>query len=115
MEAAKTKAGNDWQKFKSDSDTSIIEMNKQVAELNEKVVKAKDSAKVGLKVQLKAISEKISEQNEKLRRRSLQFEADMKTFDEKVVSQNESFEREFKRDMDELGAAIKNLFNDNVK
>ncbi len=115
IESAKNKAGKDWQKFKFDSDASIIEMNKQVAELNEKIIKANDSAKSGLKVQLTAISEKIGEQNEKLRVRGVQFEADMKTFDESVVSRNESFKREFKHDMDELGTAIKNLFNDNVK
>ncbi len=115
IEAVKTKVSNDWQKFKSDSDASIIEMNKQIAELYEKIGKAKDSAKAGLKVQLAAISEKISEQKEKLNRKSLQMEADLKKFDENLISRNESFQREFQRDMNELGTAIKNLFKDNVK
>lgn len=115
IEAAKIRAANDWQKFKADSDASIAEMNKQVAKLNEEVVKVNNSAKAELKVQLTAISEKISERNEALRQRSVQFEADLKKFDETVISKNESFQREFKRDMDELGTAIKNLFKDNVK
>ena len=97
------------------SDSTIADMEKQIKELKEKIAKADKNAREKLTSDLTKAEEKLNVQKEKLKQKSIEFEAEVKNFDESVVAKSEAFKREFKHDMDELGTSIKDLFKDNVK
>ena len=112
---AKENATKEWQKFKMASENEITAIENQTKELEYKISKAGKKEKLKLRIQLDNGKQKLNEQKQKLIKRNSEFQTDIKRFDESVAEKNESFKREFKHDMEKVGATLKDLFKDNVK
>lgn len=112
---AKKKATEDWNEFKASSEQQIVVLENQSREVEDKISAAEKKEKYKLNAEWKKTMQKLKDQREKLTQRNTEFETDMKNFDDSMVTKNESFKREFKHDMDELGAAFKDLFKNTVK
>jgi len=112
---AKRKAIADWQTFKNESDSVTAAIDEQVLDLKAKIAKANDKKKAKLNSELDKLEQNLNEQKAKLEQTSAAFEADLRTFNETMITKHESFKREFKHDNEELSAALKDLFKDNVK
>ena len=52
---------------------------------------------------------------EKLEQRDLEFKQDVIGFNESAKANEQEFEREFKHDMDELAAALKGFFKNDIE
>jgi len=114
-DTAKANAIANWESFKNQSETAINGMEKDVAILEAKIVKAADAAKKSLKADLEKTKIKVDELKVKLKKRNAEFEIDIAKFDAIATAKNQSFQREFKHDLNELGSAIKDLFKNNVE
>jgi len=114
-DSAKAAAISGWQIFKNASDSAINGMEKETNALEAKLARANGKEKEKIKTDLNTTKEKLHSLKMRLEQRNIDFENDLKKFDATVASKNQSFEREFKHDMNELGAAFKDLFKDNVK
>jgi DNA anti-recombination protein RmuC len=115
LREAKIKAVEYWNQFKSESDSTIAVMEKQVKELREKIASENKKGKEKLNSDLNKVGQKINLQKEKLKKRNAEFEANLKKVDESVAAKNESFKREFKHDLEGISSTLKDLFKDNVK
>lgn len=111
----KTKTIADWNKFKTESDSTIAGLEKEGKDIRQKITKENNREKAKLNSDLTKEEQRLTVQKEKLKKRNVEFQADLKSFDESVVKKQDSFKREFKHDMDEIGTAFKDLFKDNVK
>lgn len=109
------KAIADWKTFKHESDSLIVDLEKQGKELRQKITKATNREKEKLNNDLTKDEEKLKVEKEKLIKKNTEFEAELKNFNESVVKKNESFKREFNHDIHEIGTAFNDLFKDNVK
>ncbi|WP_147299218.1 hypothetical protein [Winogradskyella eximia] len=113
-EEIKTTVKADWQKFKTASEATIENTEKEIAALRLKISKANDNEKERLTTALDKLEQKNIELKEKLAQRSKKFKEDMITFNETAKANEQKFEREFTHDTNELGTALKDLFKDNV-
>ncbi len=114
-DSAKAAAIADWKNFKSESDTAVAVMDRKVAALEAKMVKANKEEKEKLRANLNKTKEQLDTLKQHLRERNTAFENEVSKFDATVTSKNQSFKREFKHDMDQLGTAFNDLFKDNVQ
>jgi ATPase subunit of ABC transporter with duplicated ATPase domains len=114
-EAAKAKETAEWKSFQNESDSTINSAENDLKKMEVKVEKASKKDKQKMKMKYEKAKSDLSILREKLQKRNIEFENDIKSFDEKVSQKNQSFKREFKHDMGELGNSIKDLFKDNVK
>ena len=114
-DSAKAAAISNWKTFKNESDSAVVAMEREATKLDEKIAKANTKEKEKLKAYLNNTKEKLHALKIKLQQRNIEFENNKEKFDIIIASKNQSFEREFKHDINELGTAFKDLFNDNVK
>jgi uncharacterized protein HemX len=97
-EVRREATAEEWNEFKSETDLKIEKNETRIAELKEKIKKQGKS--------LDALYEKKVDQ---LEQKNRDLKAKMETYGESKHSDWESFKREFNHDMDELGAAFKDL------
>jgi glutathione S-transferase len=114
-DSAKAAAIADWKSFKSESDTAVAVMDRKVAMLEAKMVKANKEEKEKLRANLDNTKKQLNTLKQHLKERNTAFENEVSKFDATVTSKNQAFQREFRHDMDQLGNAFKDLFKDNVK
>ncbi len=114
-EAAKARETAEWNSFKNQSDSTIAVAENDLKKMEIKVEKASKKDKQKMKVQYEKAKSDLSVMREKLQKRNIEFENDIKDFDDNISQKNQSFKREFNHDMNALGNSIKDVFKDNVK
>ncbi|SDS24570.1 hypothetical protein SAMN05216503_2440 [Polaribacter sp. KT25b] len=111
----KTAVKANWEQFKTSSDLAIENTEKQIEVLRTKIANANKSEKEKLTKALDKLEQKNKELKEKLAKRGKEFKENMIDFNESAKENEQKFEREFTHDMNELGAALKDLFKNNVQ
>lgn len=114
-DTAKARNRANWEEFKKESENQIALMENQLQDLNIKIGNAKQEEKARLQSSYDKTSAKLKEMKENLNQRNIEFEKNMDQMDESMTEKNESFKREFKHDMNDLGASFRDLFKNNVK
>lgn len=114
-EEVKAKATADWQKFKTESESEIVDMENQAKVLRKKIAEASTNEKIKLNKDLDKLNQKIADQKEKLAKKNAEFEAEISKVNDSITAKNETFKREFKHDSKELSTSLKDFFKDNVK
>jgi len=114
-DTAKSNIKANWQSFRQTSDSAIAKMERKVATLERKIATANNTTKATLQTEVDKTKKKLQDVRKKLNKENDAFENDLNRIDATVESKNESFKQEFKRDMDQLGTAFKDLFKDNIK
>jgi hypothetical protein len=114
-EAAKAKQVAEWTYFKTEADSSIASMQNDLEKMGVRIEKASEKNKQKMKADYAKAESNVAALREKLRQQNVEFENDMERFDDNASEKTQSFKREFKRDMDDLGKSLKDLFTDNVK
>lgn len=114
-EAVNAKEKAEWTYFKSEADSTLVSIEKDLKRLQVTIEKADKKDKEKLKATYAKSKDNIRVLKEKLHKRDLEFEKDIKNLDSIILVKNQSFKREFKHDIDELGKSFKDLFRNNVK
>jgi DNA anti-recombination protein RmuC len=114
-EAAKEKEIAEWNSFKSEADSSITAIEKDLTNWGAQIEKDGKKDKQKLKTDYEKAKNDLQTLKEKLHTRNVEFKNDMNTIGKNISEQNQSFRREFKHDMDEFGKTFKDFFKDNVK
>ena len=114
QEEIKTDIEADWEKFRSESEIAIDNTETEIKSLREKIAIAGNQEREELKEGLDTLEQKNKKLKERLAERSRKFKENLIEFNETAKEKQEEFEREFQHDIKELGAALKNLFKDNV-
>lgn len=114
-DTVKAKTIADWGKFKTESDSTLAGLEKEVTAVKQKIANGNKSKKAKLSSELAKDEEKLAMQKEKLKQKNTEFDASLKTFDASVAEKSEAFKRKFKHDMDKIGTSLKDLFKDNGK
>jgi len=105
MDHTATAPMSDYQKFKADMQAKINENQREIDSMRVKMANEKKDKKERMNKKI----DKIEKENAELRDRINNYP------EEKDASKWESFKREFNHDMDELGAAMKDLVTNNEK
>lgn len=114
-EAAKAKDMAEWKAFKNEADSSLAIIENDLKKMQVRIEKARSKDEKKLEADYNKAKTDLVVFKEKLHKRNLEFEEDIRHFDRKIAEKNQSFKREFKHDMNEFGAALNDLFKDNVK
>ena len=114
-EAAKAREIAEWNNFKNESDSTIASAENDLKKMEMNIEKASKKDKQKMKNQYDKAESNLAIFREKLQKRNVEFENDMKDFNDNVSQKNQSFKREFKHDMNAFGNSIKDVFKDNVK
>lgn len=104
MAEEKAAAEAEWQTFRSETDVSIKNNETLIAELKAKMQKAGKKADAAFGKSIDALEQKNND-----------LKAKLDGYQDKGKSNWESFKSEFNHDMNELGAALKDLTVDNKK
>lgn len=113
-EEIKMVAQKDWETFKTASENTIQNTEKEIKDLRDRIAKANKKEQESLTEDLDKLEQKNKELKERLIDRSKKFRENMVEFNERTEDDEKAFEREFNHDMEELEIALKNMFNDNV-
>ncbi|WNH07770.1 hypothetical protein [Thalassobellus suaedae] len=113
-EEIKIAVNNEWQKFKTASESAIENTEKEIKDLREKISKTNKKEREKFTKQLDELEQRNIILKDKLNVRTRKFKENMIEFNEKAKDSEKEFEREFDRDMQELSNALKDLFKDNV-
>lgn len=101
LEDAERKYAEEWDKFQAESDQRIIANETEIANYREREKADKQ------------FSKKYKESVDQLEAKNAEMKAKMQNGKEKSKDNWEEFKREWNHDMDELGAAIKDIGKDN--
>lgn len=104
----------EWDKFKAASEKTIENTEKEINKLREKISKTNKKERERLTKKLDELEQRNIVLKDKLAVRTRDFKENVIAFDEKAKDSEEAFKREFNHDLNELGTALKNLFEDNV-
>ena len=104
----------DWEKFKSASENTIQNTEKEIKSLRDRISKISKKEQLKLTEQLDELEQMNIVLKDKLAVRTKRFKENLIEFNEKTRESEKEFEREFNHDMKELGIALKDLFKDNV-
>lgn len=104
LNKAKEEFNNEYNKFKVESEQRMLDNEFKIAELKATKIKLKKEAKADYDKTIADLEQKNSNMRTKLN-----------DYKEEGKDKWESFKREFNHDMDELGSALKDLANNNVK
>jgi hypothetical protein len=104
LKKAKEEFNNEYNKFKVESEQRMLDNEFKIAELKATKIKLKKEAKAEYDKTIADLEQKNSNMRTKLNE-----------YKEEGKDKWESFKREFNHDMDELGRALKDLANNNVK
>jgi len=104
LKSAKEDFNYEYNKFKVESEQRMLDNEFKIAELKANKVKLKKEVKEEYDKTIAVLEEKNSSMRTKLNE-----------YKEEGKDKWESFKREFNHDMDELGSALKDLGNNNVK
>jgi hypothetical protein len=104
LKSAKEDFNYEYNKFKVESEQRMLDNEFKIAELKASKIKLKKEAKTEYDKTIADLEQKNSNMRTKLN-----------DYKEEGKDKWESFKREFNHDMDELGSALKNLANNNVK
>lgn len=113
-EEIKAKVTADWEQFKTTSENTIQSTENEIKTLREKISKASEKQREKLSKEADRLEQKNKELKERLAVRTKNFKEGVVEFNEKAKENQKEFEREFKHDMDEMGKAIKGLFEKNT-
>ena len=114
-DTAKANAISDWNSFKSESDSTLKHMEKDLAVLETDISKSGVAIKTKIENDLDQSRLKLEELKEKLKKGNIAFENDIDRFDSTIASKNNSFQKEFKHDMNSLRTSFEELFRKNNK
>lgn len=96
---------SDYQKFKADMQAKINENQRQI-----------DTMKVRMANEKKDKKDRFNKRIDKIEKENAELRARIENYpEEKDASKWDAFKREFNHDMDELGAAMKDIVTDNEK
>lgn len=104
LNKAKEEFNNEYNKLKVESEQRMLDNEFKIAELKATKIKLKKEAKADYDKTIADLEQKNSNMRTKLN-----------DYKEEGKDKWESFKREFNHDMDELGSALKDLANNNVK
>lgn len=104
----------EWDKFKTASESIIQNTEKEIKDLRERISKTSKKDRKKLNKQLDELEQRHLILKDKLAVRSKKFKENSVEFNEKAKDNQQQFEREFNRDMETLGKALKELLKDNV-
>ena len=104
----------EWDKFKTASEYIIQNTEKEIKDLRKRISKTSKKDRKKLNKQLDELEQRHLILKDKLAVRSKKFKENLVEFNEKAKDNQQQFEREFNRDMETLGKALKELFKDNV-
>lgn len=104
LNKAKEEFNNEYNKFKVESEQRMLDNEFKIAELKATKIKLKKEAKADYDKTIADLEQKNTNMRTKLN-----------DYKEEGKDKWESFKREFNHDMDELGSALKDLANNNVK
>ncbi len=104
LKSAKEDFNYEYNKFKVESEQRMLDNEFKIAELKATKIKLKKEAKAEYDKTIADLEQKNSNMRTKLNE-----------YKEEGKDKWESFKREFNHDMDELGRALKDLANNNVK
>lgn len=113
-EEIKIAVTEEWNKFKTASENTIQNTEKEIGNLREKITKANKKEKERLTKTLDKLEQKNKELKEKLSVRTTKFKENMIEYTDEFKANEKEFEREFSHDMDELRKSLNDLFTDNV-
>nr|WP_294860626.1 hypothetical protein [uncultured Fluviicola sp.] len=114
-EAYREKVTADWNGFKKESDSLIVNMENDLIKMEVALAKANGKNSEKLKSDYLKTKSDLSTLKAELHERNLAFENNIKKMDHQMYEKNESFKREFKHDADELMKSLQDFFKDNVK
>jgi len=114
-EAVNAKEKAEWNNFKIEADSTFVSIEQDLKKLKVTIEKADKKDKQKLKAAYDKSKNNVDVLKEKLHKRNLEFEKDIKNLDSIILVKNQSFKREFKHDMDEFGKSFKDLFRNNIK
>jgi len=104
----------EWDKFKTASESIIQNTEKEIKDLRERITEGNKKDRKKLSKQLDELEQRHLILKDKLAVRSKKFKENSVEFNEKAKDNQQQFEREFNRDMETLGKALKELLKDNV-
>ena len=104
-----------WEEFKAASDEALIKRENDIKEIRANIAKADKKQREKLNAQLEDLERKNNELKERIATRSTIIKDDAREFNEKVAEDYKAAEKEFKRDMDDLGNSISNFFKKDNK
>jgi gas vesicle protein len=104
----------EWDKFKTASEYIIQNTEKEIKDLRERISKTSKKDRKKLNKQLDELEQRHLILKDKLAVRSKKFKENLVEFNEKAKDNQQQFKREFNRDMETLGKALKELLKDNV-
>ena len=110
----KMTVNENWKKFENRSQSAITATDAQIKTLRTKMESAGKAEKEKLMLALNQLEQKNEALKNKLAERGKEFKDGVISFNETTMANEQKFEREFTHDMDEIGAALKDLFKDNV-
>jgi len=105
----------DWQEFKTDSEISIQNRNRQITELRSEISKMNGDRQQELSSKLERLKRKKDDLKKRLVQRNKQLKTNMAQLDESSRVVQIEFEKAFVRDMNELTASLKDLFEKKVE
>jgi hypothetical protein len=104
VNAVKEKTAQDWQTFKKEMENLSAQNQTRIKELRDKIAAADAKNRAQLNQDLDKLEQRNNEMKNKLEGQK-----------EEDKQKAEAFQTEFKRDMDELGKALRDFRVDNVK
>lgn len=110
----KMTVNENWKKFENASQSAIQATDTQIKTLRTKMESAGKAEKEKLTTALNQLEQKNEALKDKLAERGKEFKDGVISFNETTITSEQKFEREFTHDMDEIGAALKDLFKNNV-
>lgn len=97
----------EWNRFKTESDSLIVETQNQLDSLTLKIDKADKSQREKLIERQNELQQKLNIQKKKLNQQHLKLDNTAHQAKDSLVARTESFKKEFKRDLKQLKEAIK--------
>lgn len=100
----------DWEDFKASSDEVLEKREKEIGSLREEIAKADKKQRERLNKELDDLQQKNKSLKERIDIRTNSVKNDLSDLNDKAIEDHKAAQRELKKDMDELGAAIGNFF-----
>lgn len=113
-EEIKTVIKQEWEKFKTASESTIENTEKEIRNLRKKISKDNKEERIKLTKKLDELEQRYLVLKDKLAVRTRKFKENKIEFNEKAKEIEKAFEGEFNQEMKALEFDLKDLFKDNV-
>ena len=99
----------DWGKFKKESEVVIINTENQIKQLREKISKSEKIEHKIVSNTLDSLDHKNKKLKERIAQRAHEFKQGLIAFNAEAREMEQKFEKDFKRDMDEIKRALQKI------